>query len=119
MELCGNKMKENDSIKYLGDYISCKGLKDSISVTVARRKGVVAKASYEIKSVVEDFRSHTVGGLMAGLDLWEMAVIPMIMYNTEPWQEIHTATIKALENMQFEFLRCLFAVGSGCPRPIL
>ena len=119
LELCGNKMKENDSIKYLGDYISCKGLKDSISVTVARRKGVVAKASYEIKSVVEDFRSHTVGGLMAGLDLWEMAVIPMIMYNAETWQEIDTATVKALENMQFEFLRCLFAVGSGCPLPIL
>ena len=103
IELCGSRMKESDTVKYLGDFISCKGLKESASVIISRRKRMVTKASYEIISIAEDFRSHTVGGIVAGLDLWEMAVVPMILYNAETWQEIDTATINLLEKMQYEF----------------
>ena len=119
IELCGSRMKESESVKYLGDYLSCKGLQDSAFLTISRRKRLVSRSSFEIRSVVEDCRSHTVGGISAGLDLWEIAVIPMTLYNSETWQEIDTATINILEKLQYDFLRCLFAVGSGCPLPLL
>ena len=57
--------------------------------------------------------------LRLALDLWEMAVVSMMLYNAESWQEIDTATINILEKMQYEFLRSLFASGSGCPIPLL
>ena len=89
------KKKESDIVKYLGDFISGKILLNSASVTISRRKGMVTKESYEIRSIVDYFRSHTVvGGIVAGLDLWEMAVVPMMLYNGETWQEIDAATIK-------------------------
>ena len=28
-------------------------------------------------------------------------------------------SVEALENLQLTFLRCIFAVGSGCPTPLL
>ena len=59
------------------------------------------------------------GGLTAGLDIWELAVLPKLLYNADCWQEISPNTIQELENLQLQFYRCLLAVGSGCPIPSL
>ena len=68
---------------------------------------------------MDDFRSHTVGGLAAGLLLWEMSVIPMLLYNSETWQEMSNDLVAELEKMQYTFLRYLLAIGNGCPLPLL
>ena len=69
--------------------------------------------------MVEDSRSHVCGGLTAGLDIWEMAVIPMILNNSDCWVEMSPKTILELEKLQLMFYRSLLAVGSGCPIPSL
>jgi hypothetical protein len=72
--LCGDKMKQEDKAKYLGDWLSSFGLADSVSATVMKRKGLAVYSIHEIRAVVDDCRSLVCGGLEAGLDIWEMAV---------------------------------------------
>ena len=117
--LCGDKMKQEDKAKYLGDWLSSFGLADSVSATVMKRKGLAVHSIHEIRAVVDDCRSLVCGGLEAGLDIWEMAVLPMLLYNSSCWMEISPQTIQDLEGIQRQFYRCLFAVGSGCPIPCL
>ena len=117
--LCGAEMKQEDNVKYLGDWISGFGLSDSVDVTIKKRKGLVSLSIYEIRAVIEDCRSMVCGGLAAGLDIWELGVLPMLLYNSDCWQEISPKTIQELENLQLKFYRCLFAVGSGYPIPAL
>ena len=57
--------------------------------------------------------------MAAGYDIWEMAVLPMLTNNAECWQDVSSNTIQELDKLQNMFLRCLFAVGSGCPIPAL
>ena len=83
------------------------------------KKGLVVQSIYEIRAVIEDCRSQVCGGLAAGLDIWEAAVLPMLLYNADTWQDISQETTQELENIQKDFYRCLFAVGSGCPIPSL
>ena len=59
------------------------------------------------------------GGVLAGLDIWELAVLPMLLCNAECWTGISTKIIDELEAIQRRFLRHLMAVGAGCPTPAL
>ena len=117
--LCGSKMKQVTKTKYLGDIISANGLAESVSETVKSRTGLAMKAIYEIRSVIDDYRSQICGGLATGLLIWESAVVPRLLYNAEVWIDVSDKTIKQLENIQLRFYRTLFAVGSGCPLPII
>ena len=74
---------------------------------------------YEIRSMVEDCRSLVCGGISAGLDVWEMAVVPKLLFNAECWLEMNHSTLQDLENIQLKFYRTLLAVGKGCPIPVL
>ena len=112
-------MKQGTQAKYLGDWLTCHGLSDSVTITVKKRKGLVSLSIYEIRSVIEDCRSQVCGGLSAGLDIWELAVIPKLLYNSDCWMDISSDTLKELEDIQLTFYRCLLAVVSGCPLPSL
>ena len=83
LTLCGKPMKRIEKDKYLGDLISSAGLADSVNSTIKKRVGKVYSLIYEITAVVEDFRSNSLGGILVGLDLWELAVIPFLMNNSE------------------------------------
>ena len=119
VQLCGQNMKHEETVKYLGDMLSGKGLAESVSETVKSRKNLVLKSVFEIRSVVDDCRSVVAGGLDAGLMIWEMAVIPTLLNNAECWMEASSATVEDLEQIQIKFLKNLLAVGSGCPTPLL
>ena len=119
IKLCGQKMNQFKSVKYLGDHLSECGLQDSINLTVLKRKGLVVRSVYEIKSVVDDCRSHLTGGLISGFDLWEMAILPMLLYNCETSYDMSKNTLDMLEGLQLKFLRSVLAVGSGCPLSLL
>ena len=119
VQLCGADMKQEMEAKYLGDWLSCHGLSDSVNITVKKRKGLVTLSIYEIRAVIEDCRSQVCGGLSAGLDIWELAVLPKLLYNSDCWLDISPVTMKELEDIQLTFYRCLLAVGSGCPLPSL
>ena len=84
-----------------------------------KRKGLVCRAIFEIKSILNDCRAHVTGGLVSSLNLWEVAVIPMLLYNAETWQDINRKTIDILESMQLNFLRTILGVGPRCPTVLL
>ena len=117
--LFGQVMKKFKEAKYLGDWISEKGLSESVVCTVNKRKGLAIAAIHEIRSVVDDCRSNICGGLQVGLDIWEVAILPMLLYNSECWTGITSRTMEDLEDIQRRFLRHLVGVGSGCPIPAL
>ena len=52
---------------------------------------------YEVKSILSDCRAHVTGGLVCGLDMWEVAIIPALLYNAETWQDIHKKTVDELK----------------------
>ena len=88
-------------------------------MTVKKRKGAALMAIHEIRTVVDDCRSLVCGGLATGLELWELGVLPQLLFNAECWFEMTNDTLKELENTQLRFYRSLLAVGSGCPTPLL
>ena len=117
--LCGQLMKRETEYKYLGDWISQNGLAESAEITVMRRRNTVLSTVHEIRSVVDDFRSNTCGGIIVGLQIWETGVIPMLLYNSECWLDITKNTIEELELLQRRFLKSILAAGAGCPLPSL
>ena len=117
IKLCGADMVQEEQAKYLGDQLCGLGLAESVAATVSKRRGIVCRTIFEIRAVIDDCRSNVAGGITAGIDIWEMAVIPMLMYNAECWQDISDKTVAELDKLQLMFLRCLFAAGAGCPTP--
>ena len=81
LQLCGNKMKEKTSDKYLGDVISSQGLAGSIHATIMDRYSSVYTSIVETRAIVQDCRSEVMGGITAGLDIWESAHIPSLLNN--------------------------------------
>ena len=79
--LYGQNMKSSAEEKYLGDQINCGGLAASVASTINKRASKVLHSIYEIRAVIDDCRIHVAGGLTAGLDIWEMAVVPYLLNN--------------------------------------
>ena len=119
LTLSGKNMLKQDAAKYLGDYLSESGLSDSVAMTIKKRKPQAIRAIYEIRAVIDDCRSEVVGGLTAGFQLWEMSVLPMLLFNAECWFGIDKSATNTLENMQYSFLRSILGTGTGCPLPLL
>ena len=74
---------------------------------------------FEARVFIDDCRSGICGGLVAGLTLWEAAILPSLLYNSECWVEISKSTLQQLESLQLQFYRVLLSVGTGCPIPAL
>ena len=89
LTLYGKEMTKVHTEKYLGDMISSDGLADCVLKTVLRRKGQVVSCILETKAVVEYYRSMVVGGITAGLEIWELAILPFLLNNSETWFEIN------------------------------
>ena len=105
--------------KWLGEMFHMDGLGSSVNATVEDRVGKVKAAAREIVSVIEDFRMQSIGGAMGALDLWEAAVLPALLYNSETWVEIPSKTIETLEEIQNYFVRFLLQVPVSTPKPSL
>ena len=109
----------NDSEKYLGDYLHNKGSQESIHETVVKRYWRTVSAILETKSVIEDYRSQQVGGLLIGIDIWELAILPMILNNAGTWDLIRPDTNKKLNSLQNMLLQYLLQTPRSTPAPAL
>ena len=105
--------------KYLGDFFHCEGLNKSAETTVNKRFGLALNSVVELKCVIEDFRMHKLGGIRCGLEIFNMAILPALLYNSETWLEIADSTVERLDRLQLILLRSLFAVPSSTPIPAL
>ena len=103
----------------MGDQIHQLGNSESVLATIKARAGQVSAAIVEIRSIIEDCRANTVGGIIAGLDIWEASVIPFLLNNSGVWGEIPKKALDKLEDLQVKFLRCLLATPRSTPTPAL
>ena len=83
--------------------------------TLNKRKGRANASIFEIGAMLNDVRMHTIGGLLCGLDIFNMAVIPMLLYNAKVFTEIDQETLKEFDKIQNLFLSILLAVPLSCP----
>ena len=117
--LCGDTMKEKVSDKYLGDYIHSEGTMASVLCTVKNRFGRISLNIIESRAIIDDCRVNSVGGLLAGLDLWELAILPSLLNNCQTWVNISEDSLKLLEDLQNLMYRTILDVPRTCPIPAL
>ena len=104
LTLYGKDMKEKKFERYLGDLIHGGGVAESVEATVNIRHGKMIHGIREIRAIVEDCRSNTLGGLKVGLDIWETAYVPSLLNNSSTWMEIKDTTINKLEELQNSYI---------------
>ena len=117
--LNGTKMKEKKSEKYLGDFFSQEGLAKSIETTINERYWRVLTSIKEVRAILEDCRIHRVGGALAGWKIWESAILPTLINNSETWEMIPKEVLNKLENLQLMMIRNLFGAYKTTPKPAL
>ena len=114
---CNKTKVINQCEKYLGDYIGS-SLSESVFTTIQKRKGLTLRLISEIKFTIQDCRSQVIGGLLVGLEIWRMAVVPFLFGNCETWTETPKKATNLLNFIQNTFFRSLFSTCNGCPIPI-
>ena len=82
------KRKEAKEDKNLEDYISEEGLGKSTISTIKKRYNKLMNTLAQIKAVIEDTRAQINGGIVIGMEIWEVAVMPYLLNNGETWCEI-------------------------------
>ena len=115
LTLCQEPMKEMKEMKFLGDYLRL-DLEESVHTTVIKRSGIAKMAINDIRTVVEDTRASQLGGLNLAFTLWEAAIIPKLLWNSETWMCIQPKTIKILNNIFNQFYRSILRISTGCPK---
>ena len=114
--VCGKyETKFVEDEKWLGQYISARGLADSVDRTVKAREGKINGACQEIAEIVNDWRSRVVGGMESAILLWESCCVPSLLHGSGTWVEIAPQTEKTLNSIQLKFVRLILQVGPGAP----
>ena len=119
LTLNNNEIKEKSTEKYLGDYLHKDGNEASIQQTITNRKWRIMSSILEIKIIIEDFRINSIGGVLTGINLWELAVIPMMLNNCGTWDEINSESMKKLNNLQNTLMQYLLKTPKTTPTPSL
>ena len=73
----------------------------------------------QAKLLVEDFRAQALGGIVVGLDMWEAAILPTLLYNCSTWVELDKEAEEKLEDLKLHYLRLFLAVPVSCPKVAL
>ena len=102
-----------DSDKWLGDYLHSDGLAASVLQTIIQRERKVKGAALEISAIVDDWRSHLVGGFATSLLLWESCCVSSLLCNSGSWVGLSKPAKKRLETLQLWYLGLLLSQGPG------
>ena len=119
LKLCNQDVRVKEKGEYLGDILHELGLSRSVRETIDKRYGRTFATIIEVTSILEDFRIDTLGGLKAGLDIFELAIIPSLLHNADTWVEIDSEAEEKLEKIQNTMFRYLFGVPVSTPKAIL
>ena len=106
LTLSGEKVDIVREETYLGDQLGI-SVSESVSLTIKKRIGLVKKGIFEIKSVVENYRSQVVGGIKTGILLWETCLLPHLLLNCSTWMEIKNSDLENLSKVQRLFLNSI------------
>ena len=67
-------------------------------------------------AVIEDVRMQALGGMEAGIDIYESSSVPSLLSNCASWLEIQKHTIDKLDALQDLFGRVLLQAPQSTPR---
>ena len=115
LTLCKKPMEEMNEMKFLGDYL-CVDLEESVHKTVVKRAGMAKMAINEIRTVIEDTRASQLGGINLAFTLWNSAIVPSLLWNSETWTNIKPKTMKVLNDIFNQFYRSILRISKGCPK---
>ena len=82
--LCGREINVKSQGTYLGDELGLT-VSESVTLTINKRVGLVRKAIFEIKIIIEDCRSKVAGSINTGIFIWESCIIPDLLNNCSTW----------------------------------
>ena len=91
------------------------GLEAATLATVNDRYWRILSGVLEIKSILQDCRINSVGGAMAGIQMFELAIIPIMLTNTSTWTGANIQAIKKLTDLQNKFYCFLFETPRTSP----
>ena len=109
-------VKELECDKYLGQMLHTGGLERSALAKAQDRAGRIKGATMEIKSIIEDFKMQSMGGMMATWELWERALIPSLLSGSGTWIGKCQPTIDLCDGLQYFFWRVMMMVPESCPK---
>ena len=119
LSICNTIIEAKEKDVYLGDILHEGGLSKSALATVTHRYGRIFSSMIEVSSILDDYRIDTIGGMKAGLEIYELALLPSLLNNADTWIFMDKVTIQKLENLQNTMFRNLFAVPISTPTPML
>ena len=83
LKIDGLKLKVKSQVKYLGNYLHEGGLAKSAEANINKRYGIWLNEILELEFVIEDYRMHSLGGIKAGLEIFNLAILPKLIYNAD------------------------------------
>ena len=120
LSICNTIIEAKEKDVYLGDILHEGGLsKSALATVVTHRYGRIFSSMIEVSSILDDYRIDTIGGMKAGLEIYELALLPSLLNNADTWIFLDKITINKLENLQNTMFRNLFAVPISTPTPML
>ena len=90
-----------------------------MEATITSRYGRILNSIIEVSAILDDFRIDTIGGMKAGLEIFELAILPSLLNNADVWIELGKTSSDKLENLQNTMFRYLFGVPVSTPTPLL
>ena len=76
-------------------------------------------AVFEIKTIIEDYRINSVGGILTGKELWDLAVIPVMLPNAGTWTQITDDSVSKLNDLQNYLFKYLLSTPRTTPSAAL
>ena len=73
----------------------------------------------EVSSILNDYRIDTVGGLLAGLEIFDLAITPCLLNNADTWTLINADAESKLYYLQNLMFRSILGVPESTPKPLL
>ena len=71
-----------------------------MEATIADREGNIIGASFEVKSLVEDFKMQAISGMMAAWELWEKAIVPSLLSRAGTWVGATAEKVERCDKLQ-------------------
>jgi hypothetical protein len=87
--MCGNfVIKEESTLKYLGDWFDGRGLRASMVTTLRESLGRARGECLNIALIVEEWRGQVTGSFLMALKVYTACVMPSLLYNCSTWTEM-------------------------------
>ena len=119
------KFIQKSVLNFVRSFLSCKFKSrvhpyiQSIISTIHERTFRVINGIHKIIAIVEDSRSDKLGSLKCAKEIWELALIPVLLNSAETWSVCDSRLFKTLDDFQCKLWRGLLQVPKSCPLPAL